>query len=80
MKSLFPNLFDGLLYAFGVVSTSGSAFFNQRSLVNEDFIDQFENESDRKLLDETVSKLKSSNIKSEEITLSNSKRVTIVVD
>ena len=80
MKTLLPDVMEGLISLFSTLTVGKETFFSRNSFINEDFFDQFNNDKDRELLNRTVSELKNSNQKSREITLSNAKRIKIVVD
>ena len=80
MKTLIPGILEGMVCLFGALSTGKDSFFSRSNFINEEFFDQFDNDRDRELLNTTVSDLKISNQKSREITLSNNKKVKIVVD
>jgi len=77
MKSL---IIEGMMCVIGAFSPGNNSFFSRSSLINSDFVNQFDNDSDKKLLSKTISQLKVGDEKSREITLSNMKKVTIVVD
>lgn len=80
MKSVIPNLVEGMFYMFGAMTSNNFSFFSKEPMINSDFIDQFSNQEDKDLLDQTVIKLKNSGAQKEEIQLSNDKKVTIIVD
>ncbi|WP_298246102.1 hypothetical protein [uncultured Christiangramia sp.] len=80
MKTLIPNILEGMMCVIGAISTRNNSFFSRNSFINEDFVDQFNSDEDRKLLSQTVNDLKLSNEKSRKIKLSNDKIVTIVID
>ncbi|WP_286760919.1 hypothetical protein [Salegentibacter sp. UBA1130] len=80
MKSLFPNFIEGMMYLFGALTSTQLSIFSKEPLINSDFTDQFSNQEDKELLDQTVMKLKSSGERKKEIKLSNNERVTIIVD
>ncbi len=69
-----------MMYLFGALTSTQLSIFSKEPLINSDFTDQFSNQEDKELLDQTVMKLKSSGERKKEIKLSNNERVTIIVD
>lgn len=80
MRNLLNNIFDGMYLVIDSMIKDNNSIFSQRPLINEDFLGQFNNESDRELLNTTVTELKNKNQRKKEIILSGGRKITIVVD